>query len=385
MEKLTRRDFIINAAFYLAGGVSTVVGWRLGGGDFTLTRPDPGSCNPNLGRNNFQPVDVSGLLRDSDRVFLTTANTDGALASNFVRSVALSTKAQDARGLWLGFGEPASEAVGFLQMAPRQGVEICGPIGRERIQGRINDIIQHPTSGLVFAAADRFINQTDRFGVYILDPKQPENGWVQYLEPDGLPADQTYGLAIDGGKVLAATWGGVGIWNRRRWTSRDDLMPSQGIRRIPTHTILVTDTDYWLGFIHEGIFRVSRSDPSDRQLFTKENTPELGTNSIRDLQVDPEGRVWAAGDPGVYNFTDKWKREIFPDSGVDKEAMAVRFNHGRPWVASDGGIWFKGDGGWKNYSDRKAYDLVFAPAGFLHRNELVAAATEFGLLLGKVP
>lgn len=353
-----------------------------------LLRPVPPICSTPPGQG-FRGFDVEKLLAQANPVLLTPDNTNSAVSADSVRSVALTAgKTENDRGFWIGYGARRDNAVAFLHLGKDQGLENCGPVGSERIRGRINAIAQHPTSGLVIAAADRF-EQTDEFGVYMLDPKQKDVRWTQHLPADGLTADQCYDIAFDDEEnILVATWSGISQWNRNRWMPRDDLMPNPGIKRMPTHAILVTKDDYWLGFIHEGIFRVNRKNPSDRQLFTTENTSGLDTNNIRDLQLAPDGKIWVTGDPGVSHFDPQtgWQKEILPDPRTYKEATAVRFDsRGRPWLATDKGTLFKDGNDWLTYSSIKAFDIAFAPAGFAgNKEELVIAATQSGLLLGKV-
>jgi len=111
---------------------------------------------------------------------------------------------------------------------------------------------------------------------------------------DGLPSNDIRGIAPDGkGGVWLATAAGLAHWNGRAWTSYTNLA---GLKS-PLLRSLVVDTrgTVWASVNGNGI--VSFDGSKFRLLGLKDGLPTL---RVWTLMVDPEGRIWASTDEGIW-------------------------------------------------------------------------------------
>ncbi|MBI2338317.1 hypothetical protein HYU95_04000 [Candidatus Daviesbacteria bacterium] len=384
--KVNRRQFLeisAGAAWVLMSSCALPLG--LGRGS---AGSPAGRCSPDLSAS-FKGVDIAGMLANRDEVFLTSENTDGAIANNHIRTVTLSLREKDGidAGIWLGYNRQIENTVGFLQLGKGQGVEQCGPVNGKNITGRVNAIAEHNEFGVV-VGTDRWV-PTDRFGVYIME--HGSGRWSQHLPENPLNGDQTYAVYADREGVLVGTWEGIRRWDGKGWHQENRLMPG-GIPQ-PVHAITRAGPRFWIGLLSGGLYSVNPDNLQSNFLYTHENTPELPSNNIRCLVVGNDNKLWIGGDPGL-SFIDpqsgKLTRVDMQNPGDDKEVLGLAVDSGnRILIASNRGLWYvrQQGGAVLRIMDKKANAVVVVPTGYAPGiPELAVAATEGnGLYLIKVP
>jgi len=111
---------------------------------------------------------------------------------------------------------------------------------------------------------------------------------------NGLPSDDIRGIASDGkGGVWLATAGGLAHWDEESWTTYTDLAGLDS----PLLRSVVVDTrgTVWASVHGNGI--VSFDGVRARHLGLEDGLPTL---RVWTLMADPEGRVWASTDEGIW-------------------------------------------------------------------------------------
>ncbi len=154
--------------------------------------------------------------------------------------------------------------------------------------------------------------------------------WQTFTVADGLPADDVHDLAVGAdGTVWVATGGGIGRYDGRRWFS---YSRGSTLLQLPSNdvTSLATASDGVTIFAgtSAGVVQFNgRSWDSLSQIGSQ------AVNTVQDVAVTPDGRLWAATQGGLTMYDGSgWQLFSLPDGLPSSDIRRVAAN-------ADGSVW----------------------------------------------
>ncbi len=154
--------------------------------------------------------------------------------------------------------------------------------------------------------------------------------WQTFTEADGLPANAIRDLAVSAdGMVWAATSGGIGRYDGRRWFSYNR---SRTLLQLPSNNVtslaLAADGLTLYAGTTEGVVRFNgRSWDSLAQIGSQ------AVNTVQHVAITPDGRVWAATQAGLSVYDGSgWQLFTTADGLASEDVRSVAAN-------ADGSVW----------------------------------------------
>jgi ligand-binding sensor domain-containing protein len=341
-------------------------------------------------------LDDGGTPHDKSDDQWTTYSTSDGLANNQVRALA----ADGPSRIWVG------TYTGGLSLLDFGGTPANKADDTWTMFTKVDGLSDNDIFGLELDSQNHVWAATFGGGLSVLDHKgtlsdKSDDTWTSFLQTDGLVSSYVYGLALDqpNHQVWAAGFGygisrldyGSAVEDKvdDTWTAflTNDPLPDNSVEslwaegnRVWAGTVsaglVVTDGQAWMtfdardGFVGYDVYGIARRDgltwlgtssglsvtddggtPHDKMddiwaSFREEDG--LGTNLIRGLDLDADGRLWLA-------VLHKWSGSEYINGGIS--------------VLDDGGTPFdKMDDSWANFSE--------VDSGGLHNGWLYALAVD---------
>lgn len=282
-------------------------------------------------------------------VIYSQENSGGALASNFVRTLAVGSE-----GLWMGYFSAEAGGRAGLGFTDRKQWVICDSHGGP-VDWPVNDILVD-SAGMLWVG-------TDGGGVFRYDGAS----WQFFTREDGLPSLNIFGLALDpNGQVWAGTWEGAAVYVDGRWETAYSRA-NNTLRDNQVHALAFdAQQNIWVGHIDAG---VSQYDNALGTWVYYTRGAALGGSDIRDILVraatdqTPESVWFATADGGISRFEHgEWTiyttAQGLPDNHVS--GLAVD-RYQRIWAATGGGVSYFDGSNWVRYHTLPATAIAIGP------------------------
>jgi ligand-binding sensor domain-containing protein len=154
--------------------------------------------------------------------------------------------------------------------------------------------------------------------------------WLTFTSADGLPGDSVRDLAVGAdGTIWAATANGIGRYDGRRWFSYNR---SRTLLQLPSNNVtslaLAPDGVTIFAGTTEGVVQFNgRSWNSLAQVGSE------AINTVQDVAVTPDGRLWAATQAGLTLYDGSgWQIFTSADGLASEDVRRVAAN-------ADGSVW----------------------------------------------
>jgi signal transduction histidine kinase/ligand-binding sensor domain-containing protein len=175
-----------------------------------------------------------------------------------------------------------------------------------------------------------------------------DSAFVSYSNPEGLPADGSNPIFVDGhGRTWFAPVNG-GLW----WIQAGlhGRILNADLNQDVVYSIAGGDGDLWLGRQRGGLTRVSLE--TGRELKTYTQADGLAQNSVYSVYRSPDGTIWAGTlSAGASMLRDGQFTNYTSDTGLASNTVVsmLETNDGVMWFATPGGLSALSKGRWRSY------------------------------------
>jgi DNA-binding CsgD family transcriptional regulator len=290
------------------------------------------------------------FLRHQGVSVFNVENTDGAVMSNFIRTLKI-----DQRGVWIGYFATEANHPGGIGLYTKQEWIHCNhPVG----------VINYNINGIEIDHTGKIWIATEQSGVSVYDGIE----WRTYTTQDGLPNNITFGLKIDNnGIIWVATLEGVASFDGKTWkapysASNNTLFHNK------VHAIAFDlSGNIWVGHINDGVSQYDNA--SGKWVYHSTTTSGLGGNEIRAILVlpadarSPESIWFATADGGISKFEQGLWTVFRIENGLPSDsvtALAID-KYARIWAATSAGVAYFDGSRWVLYNTLNTLSIAFGP------------------------